>query len=56
VETTRGLKIGGDSPTAHSVMPKVKLQVPPLRSPGFPVEFVGVGELHLIESRTRGRW
>ena len=28
-------------------------------SPGFPVDLVGVGELHaafLIESRTRGRW
>jgi hypothetical protein len=46
-------------PTAHSLWPKVKLQVPPLRYPGFPVELVGVGELHatfLTESRTRGRW
>jgi len=33
-------------------------QVPPLRSPGFPVEIGGVDELHAalsIESRTRGR-
>jgi hypothetical protein len=32
---------------------------PPLRSPGFPVELLGVGKLHaafLTESRTRGRW
>jgi hypothetical protein len=41
---------------AHSLVPKVKLQVPPLRYPRFPVELVGVGELHLIESRIRGRW
>jgi hypothetical protein len=36
-----------------------ELQIPPLRSPGFPVETGGVGELHaafLTESRTRGRW
>jgi hypothetical protein len=49
---------GGDSPTAPSMCPKVKLQVPPLRYPGFPVEFGGVGELHaafLTESRTRDR-
>ncbi len=42
---------------AHSLYPKVKLQVPPLRSPLFPVELGGVGELHaafLTESRTRG--
>jgi hypothetical protein len=26
--------------------PKVKLQVPPLRYPGFPVQHSGVGELH----------
>jgi hypothetical protein len=45
--------------TAHSLCPKVKQQVPPLRSPGFPVEVRGVGELHAafrIESRTRGCW
>ena len=38
--------------------PKDKPQVPPLRSPGFPVEVGGVGELpaaFLTESRTRGR-
>jgi len=42
---------------AHSQYPKVKLQVPPLRAPGFPVELGGVGELHaafFTESRTRG--
>jgi hypothetical protein len=36
-----------------------ELQIPPLRSPGFPVETGGVGELHaafLTESRTRGCW
>ena len=36
-----------------------KLQVPPLRYPGFPVETGGVDELHaafLTESHTRGRW
>ena len=45
-------------PLAHPLCPKVKLQVPPLRYPGFPVEIGGVGELHadfLTESRTRGR-
>jgi hypothetical protein len=50
---------GGNSPTAHSLCPKVKLQIPPLRSPGFPVEVGGVGELHAAfpaESRTRGCW
>jgi hypothetical protein len=34
-------------------------QVPPHRSPGFPVGIGGVGELHAAfpnESRTRGRW
>ena len=39
--------------------PEEKQQVPPLRYPRFPVELVGVGELHaafLRESRTRGRW
>jgi hypothetical protein len=48
---------GGDSPTAHSLCPKVRLQIPPLRYPGFPVEVGGVGELHaafFTESRTRG--
>jgi hypothetical protein len=52
-------KPGGSSPTTHLLVPKVKLQVPPLRYPGFPVELNGVGELHaafLTESRTRGRW
>ena len=33
--------------------PKVKLQVAPLRYPGFPVQLSGVGELH-AESRIRG--
>jgi hypothetical protein len=36
---------------------KRKLQISPLRYPGFPVEFGGVGDLHaafLNESRTRG--
>jgi hypothetical protein len=36
-----------------------KLQVPPLRYPGFPAAPGGVGDLHaafLTESRTRGRW
>jgi hypothetical protein len=36
---------------------KGALQIPPLRYPGFPVEFGGVGDLHaafLNESRTRG--
>jgi hypothetical protein len=36
-----------------------KPQVPPLRSPGFPVQPGGVVELHsalFTESRTRGRW
>ena len=35
-----------------------KPQVPPLRSPGFPVETRGVEDLHAAlstESRTRGR-
>jgi hypothetical protein len=35
-----------------------KLQIPPLRYPGFPVELGGVGELHAAsseESRTRDR-
>ena len=39
--------------------PEEKQQVPPLRYPRFPVELVGVGELHaafLTESRARGRW
>jgi hypothetical protein len=34
-----------------------KPQVPPLRYPGFPVQLIGVGELHaafLTESRIRG--
>jgi hypothetical protein len=47
-----------DLPTPHSLCPKVKQQVPPLRYPGFPVELGGVGEVHaafLTESRTRGR-
>jgi hypothetical protein len=38
---------------------RAKQQVPPLRSPGFPVEIGGVIELHaafLTESRTRGCW
>jgi hypothetical protein len=38
---------------------EVEQQIPPLRSPGFPVEVSGVGELHaafFTESRTRGRW
>jgi hypothetical protein len=49
----------GNSPTAQSLCPKVKLQIPPLRYPGFPVELGGVGELHAAfptESRTRGGW
>jgi hypothetical protein len=36
----------------------LKPQVPPLRSPGFPVEARGVEKLHaalFTESRTRGR-
>jgi hypothetical protein len=35
---------------------RVKLQVPPLRSPGFPIQLSGVGELRavfLTESRIR---
>ena len=35
-----------------------RLQIPPLRSPGFPVETRGVVDLHaalFTESRTRGR-
>jgi hypothetical protein len=35
-----------------------ELQIPPLRSPVFPVETRGVGDLHAAlstESRTRGR-
>jgi hypothetical protein len=50
---------GGNPSTAHSLGPKVKPQVPPLRYPGFPVEVGGVGGLHaafLTESRTRRRW
>jgi hypothetical protein len=31
---------------AHLLRPKVKLQIPPLRSPGFPVELGGIGEHH----------
>jgi hypothetical protein len=34
-----------------------ELQIPPLRSPGFPVEIRGFDDLHaalLTESRTRG--
>ena len=49
---------GCDSPTAHSLCMKVKLQVPPLRYPEFPVEFGGVGELYAVPARrdrTRGR-
>ena len=36
--------------------PKVKLQVAPLRYPGFPVQLSGVGELHtaFTESRIHG--
>jgi hypothetical protein len=37
---------------------QVKLQVPPLRSPGFPVQLSGVGEFRaafLTESRIRRR-
>jgi hypothetical protein len=37
----------------------LKPQVPPLRSPGFPVEVRGLGEhpaAFLTESRKRGRW
>jgi hypothetical protein len=37
---------------------KKKPQVPPLRSPGFPVETSGSDDLHaalFTESRTRGR-
>src|SRR5271169_4549731 len=48
---------GGDSPTALSLCPKAKLQVPPLRCPGLPIELGGVGELHAAfrtESCTRG--
>jgi hypothetical protein len=36
-----------------------KLQISPLRYPGFPVDLDGVGEVHaafLIESRTRSRF
>ena len=50
---------GGDSPTHIRLCPKVKLQIPPLRDPGFPVEFDGVGEVHAVPAgrdRTRGRW
>ena len=36
----------GDSPMEDSLWQKVKLQVPPLRYPGFPVELGGVAELH----------
>jgi len=46
-----------DSPTTLSLSPKVKLQVPPLRYPGFPVEVGGAGKPHaafFTESRTRG--
>ena len=38
---------------------QVKLQVPPLRYPGFPVQLSGVGELHaafFTESRIRRLW
>jgi hypothetical protein len=38
--------------------PQCALQIPPLRSPGFPVESRGVDEVHAAlstESRTRGR-
>ena len=47
-------------PPRYLCCAEVKLQIPRLRSPGFPVELVGVGESHaafLTESRTRsGRW
>jgi hypothetical protein len=47
---------GGDWPTADSLVPKVELQVPPLRYPGFPVHLRRVGELHAaFESRIRRR-
>ena len=41
----------------HSLCPKVKLQIPPLRYPRFPVELGCVDELHaafFTESSTRG--
>jgi hypothetical protein len=34
--------LGGDSPTAHLLVPKVKLQVPPLRYPEFPVRLAAL--------------
>ena len=40
----------------HLRVVRVKLQVPPLRSPGFPIQLSGVGELRavfLTESRIR---
>jgi hypothetical protein len=47
---------GGDLPRHIRLCPKVKLQVPPLRDPGFPVLLSGVDELHaafFTESRIR---
>jgi hypothetical protein len=41
---------------ALSLCPKVKLEIPPLRYPGFPVEVGGVDKPHaafFTESRTR---
>jgi hypothetical protein len=46
-------------PLLHSVVGREReLQIPRLRSPGFPVKLVGVGEPHaafLTESRTGSR-
>jgi hypothetical protein len=42
----------------RSVAERGKLQIPRLRSPGFPVEIRGFDDLHaalFTESRTRGR-
>jgi hypothetical protein len=45
------------TPTENSGRPRGAPQIPPLRSPGFPVDLDGVGALHapfFTEGRTRG--
>jgi hypothetical protein len=69
IEVCSAAGVGGDGSSGQLVLEfrgalppalvagRGKLQVPPLRSPGFPVEVGGVGEIHaafLTESRTRG--
>jgi hypothetical protein len=53
---SRAVQVGLWIACWHLRAVRVKLQVPPLRSPGFPVQLSGVGELRaafLTESRIR---